>query len=264
MQPMFQIRNLQLRKIDSIDTICQLAKDFKDPIIGVTPGFLYSTNVEGCIYKRTSGVIDTPTFIFSVNQLKTNSAKALLADPSNAYMHNELIIRSEDRDIIDSGSYYIDATSQDVLEINTGRLIPCIKTGSKDQFFEYHNKFDYRFDYALQAMTHFDLYLYIDVPGAKDEFEVFTDFQEYDVFKDMIDKKKEWGSFRAQFKSPNSDMIYIATFYKNMIPFKKGDRVSAVFTKAYPEDPYYDAMFVIERKKHAPITTYCRYLNLLK
>src|SRR5699024_12585161 len=82
------------------------------------------------------------------------------ADPR--YIHSFPTRRSSDldKDVIDSGSYYIDATSQDVLEINTGRLIPCIKTGSKDQFFEYHNKFDYRFrseEHTSELQSRFDL-----------------------------------------------------------------------------------------------------------
>lgn len=254
MQLYTPIRASLVTKINNIDTICALAKDFKDSIVGVTPEFLYSTNPEGCVFKCMPLGLETPSFIFSVNQLKTLSAKALLASSEERYFVNGLITTASYVDTINIGNYLIDET-QNFVDRSGTNIIPCIRTGVYDQFFEYHYRFGAEFERFLMMMNS---------QMMMNNLITFDNFDQDPVFIDMLEKKKEWGTFRSHLYDPGSDIHYIVSYFKNMIPYKKKDKVSLSVTRMNKTDNDFGAVFTITRKNHVPIYIYCHYLNLLR
>lgn len=262
-----QTNNSRLKRIDNLKEIISHAKDSKDNLIYTNGINLYSTNETGCIYKRLFiseytpwQIDDMDNFIFfSMPQFKFPSAKLLLETINNGIywlVDNKIIVSNDYVFKILESNYYFDSNINEIVYTIDGNIdiLPCIMCNEFDLLYIYYfHLFKEPFYNFLNFSNIIDTKV---IPTV-----IFNNIESTDVFLEMTDKKKEYGNFLL--KLNDGEMDYILSLYKNMVPYKKGDKISVTITKSDLSSLTYTAMYTIDRKKHTPIQVFVTYINLL-
>lgn len=251
MQPIDLINSLPPIELTNLPEIVEKAKALKTSIISISGRDLFGCRPEGYVFGRI--ILDDfcPDFVFSCNQLTDPPAKALIEkfeDPESRF------VLIPGRCIVEYKDFQ---TAMHSNEDHSGSdwEFPNIKVGRCDQFYMYHRSICDQLNYALTTIRVFEAN-YVLPSYVKFDIE---NFQDNEAFNTVMTNKKEIGTRRTVVSHLGEN--YVLTLYKNIVPYKKGDKVRLTIMSSCTNNVFYARFNVV--RKGIEINVYANYLNLV-